>query len=162
MRLCLGVVLVALAATAHADDAAERQAILTTIDAFFAALAERDTEGMRDTMTETGEIRGYRESAEGLQVMRRTFAEYVDGIDGGDGVLLERYWEPTVMVYERLATAWTPYDFHVDGMFSHCGVNNFSFLKTDSGWRIAGVVFSIETDTCEPSPLGPVAGDSME
>jgi hypothetical protein len=28
-------------------------------------------------------------------------------------------------------------------------------LKTDDGWVITGVVFSIKTDDCAESPLGP-------
>ena len=77
------------------------------------------------------------------------------------GELVERFWEPRVMVYGRLATVWTPYDFHVDGAFSHCGINNFSMLQTDDGWKITGVVFSIEVENCEESPLGPFGGQGL-
>ena len=60
-----------------------------------------------------------------------------------------------VLEHDRMATVWTPYDFYLNGEFHHCGTNSFSLIRDESGWRIAGVVYSIETETCEPSPLGP-------
>ena len=139
---------------AIADDTTDRDAVVQVITNFFHAMTMRDVDAMRALMTEDGMIYGYREGDDGLQVIRRPHAEYLAGLEAGEGQLLERFWKPEVMVYGRLATAWTPYDFYANGSFSHCGVNNFSLLRTDERWVIAGVVFSIEAD-CGESPLGP-------
>ena len=147
MMMCCG-------SLAFADDSSDRDAIVQVIADFFHAMTARDVDSMRALMTEDGMIYGYRETAEGLEIIRRPHAEYLAGLETGEGHLLERFWEPQVMVYERLATAWTPSDFYADGSFSHCGVNNFSLLRTGERWVIAGVVFSIEAD-CGESPLGP-------
>lgn len=140
------------ASPALADDEAD---IIAVIDKFFAAMKVRDAATMRTLMTEDGIIYGYRETADGLRISRPTHQAYLDNLASGTGVPVERYWDPTVMIHDRLATVWTPYDFHNDGVFSHCGLNNFSFLKTDEGWVIAGVVFSIKTEGCDKSPPGP-------
>jgi len=66
----------------------------------------------------------------------------------------ERIWNPEVRVHGSIATVWAPYDFWVDGKFSHCGVDAFDLIKTPDGWKIAGGVFTMEAK-CEPSPLGP-------
>ena len=50
-----------------------------------------------------------------------------------------------------------PYDFHRDGEFSHCGVDAFTLVRTESGWKISGGVYTVETEGCAPSPLGPPA-----
>jgi hypothetical protein len=55
-----------------------------------------------------------------------------------------------------------PYDVYIDGRFSHCGVNNFSMLRSDDGWIIAGVVYSILVEDCGESPLGPYRGDGQQ
>jgi hypothetical protein len=55
-----------------------------------------------------------------------------------------------------MAAVWTPYDLYVDGEFSHCGIDNFNLLKTDEGWKITGIVFSMEPENCSESPLGPL------
>lgn len=140
-----------------ADDAAERESVIAVINAFFESMSARDVERMRTLMTPDGILYGYRETDEGLQIIRPTHSEYLENLAIGEGTPIERYWDPEVMVSGRLATIWTPYDFHIDGQFSHCGLNNFSMLKTDNGWVIAGVVFSIKSEDCPESPLGPPA-----
>lgn len=144
---------------AFADEATDKDVVIQTIDEFFAAMTARNVETMRTLMTPDGVLYGYRETPDGLRIARPTHAAYLENLASGDTTLVERYWDPEVMVYGRLATAWTPYDLHVDGVFSHCGVNNFSFLRTDEGWVITGVVFSIEVETCKESPLGPFTSE---
>lgn len=156
MNRLIASVLLFTGTLALADDAADRASVLQTIDSFFAAMSDRDVDRMRTLMTPDGIIYGYRETADGLQITQRTHATYLDGLGKGQGRLLERFWDPQVIVDGRLATVWTPYDFHIDGNFSHCGINNFSMLRTDAGWVIAGVVFSIRVTDCGVSPLGPV------
>ena len=162
MRRFLPMALLAGWSVAAAADApADRAAVLDVITRFFEAMTARDVAAMASMMSEDGIIYGYREGDDGLQVIRRPHAAYLESLAGGQGRIVERFWDPQVMVHDRLATAWTPYDFHVDGEFSHCGVNNFSLLKTDAGWIITGVVFSIEAD-CGPSPLGPFPREARE
>jgi len=48
-----------------------------------------------------------------------------------------------------------PYDFFVDGRFSHCGTDIFAFLKGAGGWTITGVTYDVVREGCPPSPLGP-------
>ncbi len=139
------------------DETTDTDAVLQLVTDFFDAMTARDVERMRAMMTVDGIIYGYQETDEGLQIIRPTHREYLENLAIGEGRLVERFWDPRVMVEERLATVWTPYDFYVDGEFNHCGINNFSMLNTDTGWIITGVVFSIEIESCGESPLGPPA-----
>jgi len=68
---------------------------------------------------------------------------------------LERMWTPVVRVKGAIANVWAPYDFHIDGKFSHCGIDTFTLLKGPNGWQIASVVYTVEPTGCAPSPLGP-------
>ncbi len=138
------------------DEAADKDAVLQLVTDFFDAMTARNVERMRAMMTVDGIIYGYRETDEGLQIIRPTHSAYLESLATGEGRLVERFWDPRILVESRLATVWTPYDFHVDGKFDHCGINNFSLLKTDDGWIITGVVFSIEIESCGESPLGPL------
>lgn len=70
---------------------------------------------------------------------------------------LERMWNPKVLQHGQIATVWAEYDFHLNGKFSHCGVDSFSLLKTPTGWKIAYVADTREKTGCAPSPLGPPA-----
>jgi len=51
---------------------------------------------------------------------------------------------------------WTPYDFWVDGKFSHCGIDIFDLVKTAEGWKISGATYTVERTGCAASPLGPL------
>ena len=58
-------------------------------------------------------------------------------------------------VHGLIATVWAPYDFWIDGKLSHCGIDAFDLIKTEDGWKIAGGVYTVESN-CAPSPLGPL------
>lgn len=141
---------------ANADEAADRTAVVAMVQTFFDAMTDRDVDGMRSMLTPDGIFYGYRENSEGLQIMSPTHQRYVEGLASGDRRLIERFWDPQVLLHDRMAVVWTPYDLFVDGTFSHCGIDSFSFLKTREGWKITGIVFSMETDGCGESPLGPL------
>lgn len=156
MKTTLTTLLVSLTlSTAVADEADDRAAVMDVIEAFFAGMTAKDTESMQKIMTEDGILYGYRETAEGVVVFNPTHSAYLENLAAREGIPVERIWEPEIMLHDRIAVVWTPYDFHSDGVFSHCGMNSFSMLKMDDGWKITGVVFSVQPENCEESPLGP-------
>jgi len=139
-----------------ADEGEDRAAVVDMVQAFFDAMTARDTDAMKSLLTSDGIFYGYREGPDGLVVVRPTHESYANGLAEPGPLLIERFWEPTVLLHGRMAAVWTPYDLFVDGKFSHCGIDNFNFLKTDDGWKITGIVFSMEPDNCPESPLGPL------
>ncbi|MBK9688433.1 MAG: hypothetical protein IPO65_12035 [Saprospiraceae bacterium] len=42
-------------------------------------------------------------------------------------------------VRDKAATVSMEYDFFFRGKFSHCGVNVFHFLKSETGWKLTGI-----------------------
>lgn len=143
-------------APALADETGERDAVLTMVQGFFDAMTDRDVERMKSMLTHDGILYGYREGPDGLSILRRPHQAFIEGLAEGDSKVIERFWEPQILLHGRMAAVWTPYDLYVDGEFSHCGIDNFSLMKTDQGWMITGVVFSMEPDNCAASPLGPL------
>ena len=81
--------------------------------------------------------------------------QFAKNLGASKNKLLERMWSPKVEIDGRLASVWTPYDFHRDGQFSHCGIDHFSFVRTANGWKIAALAYTHQTTGCAPSPLGP-------
>jgi hypothetical protein len=49
-----------------------------------------------------------------------------------------------------MAQVWAPYDFHLDGKFSHCGVDMFTLVQGKDGWRIAAIAYTGRKDACPP------------
>jgi hypothetical protein len=143
--------------TVFAKEAEDREAVMDVINAFFTGMTAKDIEGMRQIMTVDGILYGYRNSEKGPEVFSLTHAAYLENLASREGTPVERIWNPEIKIHDRIAVVWTPYDFHSDGVFSHCGVNTFSMLKGVDGWKITGVVFSVQTKDCAESPLGPLA-----
>lgn len=63
-------------------------------------------------------------------------------------------WDEQIKSYkikidDRLASAWTPYQFFRGEDFSHCGVNSFQLIKTGEGWKIFHIVDTRRKENCE-------------
>jgi hypothetical protein len=54
-----------------------------------------------------------------------------------------------VMVHNRIAMVWGSYNLWINDKFSHCGVDAFTLLKTEAGWKISSLSFSMETEGCQ-------------
>jgi len=151
-RLLTAWLLASLAMTPAADAA---DTPLGAVETFFDAMSENDWQRASTVMIGDAVLYGYRIQDGQVWLGRLTVDEYLETWADRDDRLLERIWDVKVLEDDRLATVWTPYDFFLNGEFHHCGTNSFSLIRDESGWRIAGVVYSILTDECEPSPLGP-------
>lgn len=67
-----------------------------------------------------------------------------------EGVMLdERLTSYDIKIDGDMAVAWTPYEFYVNDKFNHCGVNVFTMMKTDKGWKIIGIVDTRRKDDCK-------------
>jgi hypothetical protein len=55
----------------------------------------------------------------------------------GERRFRERYWDAKVITEGNIASVWAPYDFYIDGSFSHCGVDLFYLVKSNRIWKIA-------------------------
>jgi hypothetical protein len=152
----VGVLATAFAPGVRAQTAAD--SVRATVQEFFRTMTARDSAGARRTLLEAdGQYWAMRPTPQGPSVQRRTNAPYLESLGKPGPRWQERMWDPTIQVHGPLATLWAPYDFHIDGTFSHCGVDTFTLFRTGEGWRIATVAYTVETEGCAPSPLGPLA-----
>lgn len=63
-------------------------------------------------------------------------------------VLDEKILEYHIKIDGQMASAWTPYELYVNDDFSHCGVNSFQLIKTDTGWKITYVIDTRRKEGC--------------
>jgi hypothetical protein len=61
----------------------------------------------------------------------------------------ERILAYEIRIDGPMATAWTPYEFYVNGDFSHCGVNSFQLVKFVEGWKIVYIIDTRRKEPCE-------------
>ena len=161
MRTLLAAVVIAVlpaAATAQpaADATADKEAVLATVNKFLETMAAKDVAGARAALMPEGRLFIVRDEKGQSVVRSMTHEAYLERLTTRKENLRERIWNPEVRIHGGLATVWTPYDFWIDGKFSHCGVDAFDLVKTAEGWRIAGGAYTVEPRGCAPSPLGPL------
>ncbi len=132
----------------------ERAQVLEVIQRFFDCLAAKDMVALQTLVLPGTQITTWRPTPDGGGVRRRAVEEDVKTLPSGSDALLERMWNPTVLVQGRVATVWTPYDFHRNGKFSHSGTDVFTLLKTAEGWRIVSLVYTVEPEVPSAYPSG--------
>jgi len=68
-----------------------------------------------------------------------------------DRIIKERFRDKTVeiQVSRNIAMVAGAYDLWVNDKFSHCGTDVFTLLKTQDGWKISSLSYSINKDGCE-------------
>lgn len=136
-------------------------AVLTAVERFFETMTAKDAAGARAVLDPEGDFVSVRWNDGGEAVVRRVSnRDYLESLPGETAAYLERVWDSDVRIHGPIAVVWTPYDFHIDGAFSHCGIDVFNLLRTDAGWVITGGTYTVERTGCAPSPLGPPAPTS--
>ena len=157
--VAVGPALLALLVTTGAaqNSTDDERAVLTAVHAFFEAMATRDTARLRATLLPDARVLPVEERGGTTEYQWRSDAELARTLAASGPTLLERMWDAEVRIDGPIATVWTPYDFYVDGAFSHCGTDAFQLVLTPEGWRIATVMYTrVRPEArCPTSPLGP-------
>jgi len=126
----------------------EQEAVLETVQRFFDSMASRDTIMAHQALLVDGKSFSTAETQDGVRISGFSHRDYLDGLATGTDQWLENMWDAEVRVRGTIATVWAPYQFRINGEFSHCGVDAFSLVKTEDGWRIASIIYTVESE-CE-------------
>ncbi len=149
-------------AASQETDLRVAQAIEVAED-FLRALSARDGAWLERLSLPGGSVHAVTlEGDGGLRgISSRPIENDVVSIPRNPNALFERMWEPVAMVHERIAMVWTPYDFWVNGAWSHCGIDIFTLVDTEDGWRISSITYTVEREGCPESPLPPPTSEEL-
>lgn len=157
LSLCLAAVCTVTrpAATVAAQTGpADQREVVAAVQTLFDAMATCDAAAARAVSLPEGRLYRVQPGA-AADPRSSTFEEFNTQLAGCTRRMLERMWTPQVRVHKGIASLWAPYDFWLDGAFSHCGIDSFDLVKTADGWKITGGIYTVEREGCTPSPLGP-------
>jgi hypothetical protein len=135
----------------------EEQFVIAAVEQFFKAIETRDAEIARNILLPEGVVFSIREEGGEKRIRSTSHEQIIDSFETSTEKMLERMWDPKILIHKEIAIVWTKYDFHRQGRFSHCGVDAFNLIKTPEGWKISGIIYTVEKEGCEDSPLGPPA-----
>jgi len=116
------------------------------------AISTNDIEKARYHVFEDGRVFRIRKDGIGFRSNTDFFKQTADQSTD----YFERMWDPIIMYRGDLAVAWTTYDFHLNGKFSHCGAESFTLTRFNNRWMVVDWAYTAnETENCN-SPLGPI------
>ena len=122
----------------------EEEKVIHTVQQLLDAIASRDTVKAQSVLLPGGQFFSIREDSSVIRIRKRSHTEFKTGLTKASDEMREVILEPIVLIHNRVAILWSNYDFFLRGNFSHRGVDAFSLLKTDNGWKIAGLIYSVE------------------
>ncbi len=140
-----------LAAGTVAAQSDPEKEVMAVAQRLFDAMAAKDAVAARSVALPEAHHVAVR--ADG-RVTVSTHEQFAARLAESKGRWLERMWSPKVLIRGALAEIWAPYDFHLDGKFSHCGIDSFHLVKTADGWKISEISYTMETTGCEERPPG--------
>ncbi len=131
----------------------EEQQIKSLLHDFFYAIHMADSSMMLATMHPTAQIVSLDERIPGGISEHRDAKLLAQGIQRlTPGNQVEKIWKYEINVDDRLAQAWLPYTFYLNGQISHCGSNNITLGKSTDGWKIIHLV-DTRKKSCEYASL---------
>jgi len=155
LTITIAATSVLLAAT-RAESQTPRDSVVAAVNEFFRAMTAHDSAALARLQMPDGVHFAARVQGDSVAINRGTTEAFAGRIGAMKDALVERMWEPTVLVHGPLAVVWAPYDLHRNGTFTHCGIDAFTLLRSPTGWKVATVSYTTEPTGCKPSPLGPL------
>ncbi|MGE0440366.1 MAG: nuclear transport factor 2 family protein [Gemmatimonadales bacterium] len=134
-----------------------KEAVLAAAQGVFDAMARKDTVALRRLMHPLATLIATVETGDSVRVNGSRLDQFLSQIAGFPTTPIERMWNAEVRVSGAIATVWTQYDFHRDREFSHCGIDAFQLVRTDDGWKVSSIIYTVVRPAarCQPNPIGP-------
>ena len=124
----------------------EEKEILLKVQQFFDALEKQDTVLFKSILLTNGQVWAISEKEKAAKYSMRQFGDFMKTLINPARIIQERMLSSEIKIHNRIAMAWVPYTLDISGKFSHCGVDLFTMLKTNEGWKIATAAYTIEQD----------------
>ncbi|WGH74837.1 nuclear transport factor 2 family protein [Tenacibaculum tangerinum] len=141
-----------LSTVVNAQENLERKAIKNTIETFFDGLHKGDSTLVASTLNSSITIQTTFTNKEGAKILvTENKAKLLTSIatKKPEHTYLEKLLSWDIKVDGNLASVWTPYEFYLNGKFSHCGANSFQLFNNNGKWEIIYLVDMRRKNNCE-------------
>ncbi|MGR3810225.1 nuclear transport factor 2 family protein [Jiulongibacter sp. NS-SX5] len=133
--------------------AQENFQIQETIEVFFKGMAKGDSSIMAQTLTKEATLKSiYTDAKTGKTIVRsEELKKLLLSVANKpvDQVYEERIESYHIAIDGKMGMAWTPYQFFLNGKFSHCGVNLFTLVYTEENWKILSITDTRRRNDCK-------------
>jgi hypothetical protein len=121
---------------------AQKEAVQKTIETFFEGFHAKDTVKIKSTCSDKLILQSIAESPKGNKFSEESPNEFYKSIATIPAELKfeERILSYNIQVDGTMAQVWTPYEFYINGKFSHKGVNAFTLFLEGTTWKIVHLI----------------------
>ena len=126
-----------------AQTSSEEKVIKQTIETFFKGLHNGDSTIVSKTLHANIKVQTTYTNKKGEKVLvTESRQKLLKGIanKNPENTYLEKLLSWKINVDGNLASVWTPYEFYLNGKFSHCGANSFQLFNNNGKWEIIYLV----------------------
>lgn len=121
----------------------EAEKVKTCINSFFEGMHKADTlliNKVTDTtlMLQTIFVNKNKETTL-ITSSKKNFLKAISNKNPND-IWFEKLMSFNIKIDTNMANVWAPYEFYLNGEFSHCGVNSFQLFKNNGNWEIIYIV----------------------
>lgn len=144
------IILVSLLSGKLMAQTAEVESVKATINTLFDGMRTSDSTMVGSVFSKEAIMQTVAHDSTGKVIVRNgSLSQFKKAVAGAEkGVLDERISNYQVHIDGSLATVWTPYEFYLNGNFSHCGVNSFEMVKTGEAWKIVYIIDTRRKEGC--------------
>ena len=120
------------------------------IETFFEAFHQKDTTSLKYFFTIDARLVSVQNSLNGIRTKEESIEDFIQAIGSipDDLSFEERLLDFNTVDASGMTLVFTPYEFYVNGSFSHCGTNVFTLVKKESKWKILAL-YDTRNKTCE-------------
>ncbi len=115
---------------------------------FFEALNKQDTTLYKNIVLLDGQIWSINNTMKSSNISMRFFRDDILTFNPAE------IWEEIplsfdIKIHNGIAMAWVPYQFRVNGKFTHCGIDIFTLTETKMGWKIINTAYTKYLEGCD-------------
>jgi hypothetical protein len=121
------------------------------VETFFEGFHKGDATIMQSVMATDVTMQTASTNKEGKHIVSTGNGQ--DLLNAISNIPADQIWEEKILGYNvqidgNLAHVWTPYEFWLNGAFSHCGVNSFQLIKMEETWKIIYLIDTRRREGC--------------
>ena len=125
-------------------------AVKALVNQFFESLEKQDTVLLKQVAFMEGQIWTVNNTVSPARHRMRFFSDDLNSLISKNSYL-ETAKSMEVKIHEGMAMAWVPYEFRLNGEFSHCGLDVFNLNKKEGDWKIILLSYTIDIEGCDES-----------
>ena len=151
-RILILLIAFVLSTQINAQENNEEKAIKKVIETFFDGLHKGDSIVMKTTLHKEVKIQTTATNKEGEKVLKTdSLKKLLTSVanKNPEHIYLEKLTSIDIKIDGNLASVWTPYEFYLNGKFSHCGANSFQLFNNNGTWQIIYLVDMRRRENCE-------------